>query len=99
MISNPARSARARFDCVETVHRRRATAHATSRREVTRVAEMSRPAVREITIERDDDVRLVEVIDGVHVAAERDPQALAHVVAIHRLPLMPLDSRILREEL
>ena len=60
---------------------------------------MSRSAVGKIGIEGDDDVRLVEVIDGVDVAAERHAHPFTNIVATHRFPLMPLESRILRKEL
>ena len=99
MISECSRRCVAAFDRVQAIHRRRTVAHAAAAREIARVAKMSRTFVEEIRIERDDDVRFRQVVMNIDVISERELRAFAHVVAIHRFPLMPLNAGIEREEL
>ena len=99
VIGDRAGAGGAGLDRVQAVDRRRPLAHFAAAGEVARVAEVAGAAIEEVGVERDDDVRFVEVIDGVRVAAERQPQSFAHVVAAGRLPLMPLRAGRLRQEL
>ena len=54
---------------------------------------------QEVGVEREHDVGLLEVVDRLDVAAEREPGAGAHVVARGRFPLNPLGVGMLRENL
>ena len=60
---------------------------------------MTRPAFENVGVERHDDVRLVEVIDGVGVAAEGKAHPLAHIVATGGFPLVPARAGELRQNL
>jgi hypothetical protein len=100
MIGDGGGRREAAVDRIEAVHRRRRPgARLPPRREIARVAEVAGAAAGEVGVEGDDDVGLVEVVDSVHVRAEGHAQPFAHVVAVHRLPLVPLHARIGREEL
>src|SRR4051812_5944915 len=99
MIGNRAGAGGAGLDYIQAVDRRRPLAHFAAAGEIARVAEVAGAAFEDVGIERDDDVRFVEVVDGVCVTAERQPQSLAHVMSAGGFPLMPLRAGRLREEL
>ena len=99
VIGDRAGAGRTGLDRVEAVDRRRPLAHFAAAGEIARVAEVAGSAIEDVGVERDDDVRFVEVIDGVGVAAEREAQTFAHVVAAGGFPLMPLRAGRLRQEL
>ena len=100
VIGDRAAPRREGLDRVEPVDGcRLALTHAAPRREIVRVTKVSGAAVHEIGIERHDDVCFVEVVNRIHVRAERSTQTLANVVAAYRLPLMPLHAGKLGEQL
>ena len=105
LIGEGAGDGRRAFGDVQPVHRQLPVLlfreHTSRRHEITRVTNASRQIHQEIRIQRDDDLRLVEVIDWVDEAilhSERLCQAKLFVVTVDRLVLMPLRIRILLHE-
>ena len=67
--------------------------------EIPRVArEAGEARVQEIGVERENYVRIFQVVLRLHRLAERQLRAFEHVVAVHRLVHMPLGLRISLEQ-
>src|ERR1700732_3839900 len=64
--------------------------HRAARREITRVTHVPRTASKKIRIQRNDHIRLVELVNRIDRPAEGKSRSLTHVVAATLLVLMPL---------
>jgi len=62
-------------------------------REIALITNSGGPACEDVGVERNDDVSLVEVIDGVRGVAGSLPRASTGAVAIDAIPLVPLGLR------
>src|SRR5579884_2541439 len=57
---------------------------------IVRVPQAPRQAIQKVRVERQDYVGLIEMVLRVDHLAKRLKRAIANVVPIHRLPLVPL---------
>ena len=91
------------LDHVQPIHLLRVVGDAAAVGEVPRVANHRRADSEEIGVERDDDIGLVEVVDGLAGRARRLTQAQASAIAGDWIVLMPMRLRVVlknrREEL
>ncbi len=85
------------FDHVQPVHLLRIVGHPPAIGEIPRVANHPGSATEEIGVERDDDVGLVEVIDGVARRARRLTEAETSAVGRDRVVLVPAGLRVVLE--
>ena len=69
-----------------------------ARSKFARIAGMSGTIDEKIRVQRNDDVCLIEMIDGVHGLAEREARPFARGIAPARLVLMPLRFRKPRQQ-
>src|SRR6185437_6274712 len=69
-----------------------------SRSEVTRILQHSRMRRKKVSVERENPIRLAEVVDRVDRLPESHHRAGARIVVVHRLILMPLRLRKLSQD-
>ena len=94
MIRLGSRERRRALHRVEPVHRLPLFGDAPPIGEVARVPHAARPTGEEVGVEREDDVRLVEVIDRFARPPRRTASSGARAVARHRVVLVPSGLRI-----
>ena len=83
---------------IHPAHRPAFVGHAAAVGEVARVADASRSGAQEVGVEREDDVRLVEVVDRLDRPAHRLARRGAGAVPGDRVVLMPARLWILLED-
>ena len=85
------------LDHVQPVHLLRIVGDAAAIGEIPRVPDHAGSETEEIGVERDDDVGLVEVIDGVARRARRLTEAQTSAVGRDRVVLVPARLRVVLE--
>ncbi len=80
---------------IQPVHRPIFVGDAALVGEIARIANAARPRKEEVGFERQDDIGLVEVVDGVAGRACRLPHTDAGAIPGHRVVLMPARGRVL----
>ena len=89
MVGHGAGERRDALDGIEAAHPFADLGGAAARGKVPCIAQVARRAGQEIATHGEDDIRLVEIEDGVDSPVERQDGAGAHFVTGERLPLVP----------
>ena len=99
MVRHSTGARRHAFDHIQPVQLRiRSGGQIAARSKFARVAGMPGPIDEKIGVQRNDDVCLIEMIDGVDGLAKREARAFARGIAPARLVLVPLRFRKLRQQ-
>ncbi len=98
MIRHRPRIRRRALHHVQPVHPRLRPRNPPPIRKLPRVTHRSRPVVKKIRIERQNDVRLLQPVNAIHIPPKRQLRSFARVVRPARLVHVPLRLRIKRQQ-